>query len=336
MALDLSMLDGDGGAAFGGSSTGVPRALLTLFEEDPANPRFEEDPEEFRLFVADVRMRGILQPIVVRRLDGGRLQIRFGARRHRAAIAAGLIEAPYIVTDDPRQLDDYAQVAENQQRVALQPLELALFAAKKIAAGEKKLAVAAGLGMRPSALSHLLCLSGAVPAFILELYHARRCRTPLYLYRLRQLWRRDPLRVEAECAAAPEVGAALIDAIELNLQRGGGAALPNGAETGAPSALVADAGGEAGAVGRTVPVGALPEGERGTPSPSRRRARSRPGVRSFKPLLFGIWQGREVVLRLRMRPSAEGMIWVQRCDDRKEMEVPIIDFVLKRVVDAAS
>lgn len=41
----------------------------------------------------------------------------------------GLADAPYVVTDDERQFDDYAQVAENEQRAPLQPLELAAFIA---------------------------------------------------------------------------------------------------------------------------------------------------------------------------------------------------------------
>ena len=78
-------------------------------------------------------------------------------------------------------------MAENEQRHALQPLELATFITKKLAAGETKRAVAAKLHLDPSAVTQLLALTGDVPATILELYHSRRCRPPLYLYELRKI-----------------------------------------------------------------------------------------------------------------------------------------------------
>ncbi len=200
MALDLSALDGwelnpkprEGGSA--------ARAVLSLLEEDPENPRFEDAPEDFAALVEDVRAHGILQPIVVRRLASGKLRIRFGARRYRAAVKLGLPDVPYVVTEDPRQFDDYAQVAENERRTALQPLELATFIAKKLQHGDSKAKIAARLGIHPSALTHLLCLVGDVPPILLELYHSRRCRTIQYLYRLGRLWKADSRRVEEACA----------------------------------------------------------------------------------------------------------------------------------------
>lgn len=195
MALDLSALDGDTALA---SSAAVSRATpetapiapLSDFEEDPNNPRTEFDGADWSAFVEDIRERGILQPIIVIRTDAGKLRIRFGARRYRAAVEAGLPKAPYLVTEDPRQFDDYAQVAENEQRKSLQPLELAAFAAKKIASGEKKNRVAKNLRIDPSALTHLLALVDA-PAFLLELYHGDKCRHPYYQYRLRKLYEQD-------------------------------------------------------------------------------------------------------------------------------------------------
>ncbi|WLI91089.1 ParB/RepB/Spo0J family partition protein [Massilia sp. R2A-15] len=331
MALDLSMLDeyyaprGDAGGI-------AARAPLSLFQEDPDNPRFEDDAEEFQLLVADVLAHGILQPIVVRRVEGGRLRIRFGARRYRAAVTAGLADAPYIVTEDPRQFDDYSQVAENQRRAPMQPLELALFAAKKIASGEQKIAVAARLGMRPSALSHLLCLTGAAPPFLLELYHARKCRTPLYLYRLLRLWRRDAPMVEAACAAATEIGAALIERLESEWNGRREVATADGLPAGG-----AAGGADAGAA--RVPGGLAPVG---APQPGPDTARgvlrglaARRDNRVRRPLLIVTWKGREAVMRLRVRPSTEALIWVQWCDDQREAEVPCAEILVSRLVDAA-
>jgi ParB family chromosome partitioning protein len=214
MALDLSALDYDAGIELRVHALGVAaRAPLDKFEEDPENPRFEADAEAFDALVADVRERGILQPIVVRRAPDGRLRIRFGARRFRAAILLALADAPYVVTEDERQFDDYAQISENERRLPLQPLELATFIAKKLAHGEKKKAIAARLGIDPGALTHLLALTGDVPLFVLDLYHSRKCRSPRFLYRLRRLGTENSLLVTRRCVEAVDIDLRFIEAL---------------------------------------------------------------------------------------------------------------------------
>ena len=67
----------------------VPTATLY---QDPGNPRSEfTEPALAELF-ADVQVRGILQPLVVRPADfESRHRIQFGAKRLRAAIRVGLL-----------------------------------------------------------------------------------------------------------------------------------------------------------------------------------------------------------------------------------------------------
>ena len=205
-ALDLSALDGGpslrGGAAVEERKT-APRAPLSAFEEDPDNPRTEFDDPEFADFVADVRVRGILMPVVVREIEG-KLRIRFGHRRYRAAQLLHLADLPYVVTEDERQFDDYSQVSENQKRTPLQPLELAHFIQKKLNLGEKKKDVASKIGIDASAVTHLLSLVDA-PAFLLELYHSRKCRAPHYLYELRKLHEKSPELVAERCQSADDI-----------------------------------------------------------------------------------------------------------------------------------
>lgn len=218
MVFDLSALDAHFAGPMANPSGAAAVAPLASFEVDPDNPRFEEDALSFDCLVADVRAHGILQPVVVRRLDSGKLRIRFGARRYRAAVKLGLATIPYVLTEDARQFDDYAQVAENQQRSPMQPLELAVFAAKKIAAGEKKSQVAERLGMHASALTYLLCLTGDVPPFILELYHTNKCRSPRYLYQLKGFWEAAAQMVERTCAAVAEVDLRLIESLAVEVK----------------------------------------------------------------------------------------------------------------------
>jgi ParB/RepB/Spo0J family partition protein len=121
----------------------VPRASLY---EDTNNPRTEIPDAELDELTDDIRQHGILQPIVVHRADReGQYQIHFGATRWRAAQRIGLYEVPVVVRDGPT--NPYAQVAENQKRHGLTPLELARFIRGRIDAGDSNTRVARILGM---------------------------------------------------------------------------------------------------------------------------------------------------------------------------------------------
>lgn len=109
----------------------VPTGLALLvpvdqLDEDPDNPRKEFPPEAIEELAQNIAQRGILQPIVVSdRDDKGRYLIRFGSRRCRAAIQAGLTTVPVVFAVEARNV--YDQVAENLKRQNLSPLELAQF-----------------------------------------------------------------------------------------------------------------------------------------------------------------------------------------------------------------
>jgi len=84
--------------------------------------RKEFDGEEQRNLVASIRKSGIIQPIVVRRLENG-YEIIAGERRWRAAQEAGLKEVPIIVREAGDL--DMAEISlvENIQRSDLNPIE---------------------------------------------------------------------------------------------------------------------------------------------------------------------------------------------------------------------
>ena len=72
--------------------------LSTRLEEDPGNPRTEFPDEEIAELAQDIALRGILQPIVVRRAgEAGRYRVLFGAKRLRAARQAGLEVVPVVI-----------------------------------------------------------------------------------------------------------------------------------------------------------------------------------------------------------------------------------------------
>lgn len=95
---------------------------ISLIDESPTNPRRYFDPDKMAQLTADVARRGILQEVVVRPKPP-RFELVFGARRLRAATAAGLKEIPATV----RRLSDQEvlelQATENRQREDVHPLE---------------------------------------------------------------------------------------------------------------------------------------------------------------------------------------------------------------------
>lgn len=86
------------------------------------NPRKRFDEAQLAELTESVRSLGVLQPILVRPVNG-HLEIVAGERRYRAAVAAGLAEIPVVVRDlDDRQAAE-ARIVENIARADLDPLE---------------------------------------------------------------------------------------------------------------------------------------------------------------------------------------------------------------------
>jgi ParB family transcriptional regulator, chromosome partitioning protein len=98
----------------------VPIAAIV---PNPRQPRHVFDDETLAELTHSIREFGLLQPIVVRPLDGGRYELVMGERRWRAAQQADLDCIPAIVrsTADDAMLRD--ALLENIHRVQLNPLE---------------------------------------------------------------------------------------------------------------------------------------------------------------------------------------------------------------------
>jgi ParB family transcriptional regulator, chromosome partitioning protein len=95
----------------------------TLVARNPRQPRDVFDEEEIDQLATSLLDVGMLQPLVVRPLDGDRYELVAGERRLRAAIVAGLPTVPAIVraTEDADLLKE--ALVENIHRVQLNPLE---------------------------------------------------------------------------------------------------------------------------------------------------------------------------------------------------------------------
>jgi ParB family chromosome partitioning protein len=93
-----------------------------LIDPNPRQPRQVFDEEALAELVHSIREFGLMQPVVVRAVDG-RYQLVMGERRWRAAQQAGLATIPAIVreTADNDMLRN--ALLENIHRVQLNPLE---------------------------------------------------------------------------------------------------------------------------------------------------------------------------------------------------------------------
>ncbi len=86
-------------------------------------PRKIFNGKEQRSLAASIKKNGILQPIVVRRIESG-YEIIAGERRWRAAQIAGLMNVPIIIRHNAKDIDvAELSLVENIQREGLNPIE---------------------------------------------------------------------------------------------------------------------------------------------------------------------------------------------------------------------
>ncbi len=99
---------------------------ITLMQPGKYQPRTSMDQASLTELAESIKAQGIMQPILVRPIDGGRFEIIAGERRWRAAQIAEFKEVPVLV----REVSDESALAmsliENIQREDLNPLEEAL------------------------------------------------------------------------------------------------------------------------------------------------------------------------------------------------------------------
>jgi ParB family chromosome partitioning protein len=186
------------------ATEGLPLLVsVDCLAEDPHNPRTEFPAQEIAELAQDIALRGILQPIVVRRLaDDGRYQVLFGAKRLRAAKQAGLEIVPVIIGAQTH--DAYAQVAENQKRHGLTAIDLARFMRSRVDAGESNAEIARQMGIDPTTVAHHLALL-SLPPKLDEALRSGRCTSPRTLYELAKLIETKPERVKSIISREGEI-----------------------------------------------------------------------------------------------------------------------------------
>ena len=168
--------------AQGGGAANLPSTLpVGQLQAGKYQPRTRMDEGALAELASSIRTQGIMQPVLVRPVGGGRYEIIAGERRFRAAQLAGLEEIPVLV----REVDDPAAAAmaliETIQREDLNPLEEAQGIARLISDFNFTHEQAAtAVGRSRSAVSNLLRLvnlAGPVQTMLMagdiDMGHAR-------------------------------------------------------------------------------------------------------------------------------------------------------------------
>lgn len=96
---------------------------ISFIQPNPYQPRKVFNPEELESLAASIKEKGILQPLVVRKVAENHYELIAGERRLRAAQLAALEKVPVLVKDIA--ISDRLELAliENIQRENLSPLE---------------------------------------------------------------------------------------------------------------------------------------------------------------------------------------------------------------------
>jgi ParB family chromosome partitioning protein len=147
------------------SDTAPPREhtptvlALDLLQPGKYQPRTRMDEGALYELAESIKQQGVMQPVLVRPVGGGRYEIIAGERRTRAARLAGLTEVPVLVKPVPDEAAAVMSLIENIQREDLNPLEEAQGLQRLVS--EFKLSheqAAQAVGRSRSAASNLLRL----------------------------------------------------------------------------------------------------------------------------------------------------------------------------------
>lgn len=96
---------------------------LDMIQPGKYQPRVDMSQESLDELADSIKAQGLVQPIVVRPINGGRYEIIAGERRWRASKLAGLDTVPALVRDVSDRSAIAMALIENIQRENLNPME---------------------------------------------------------------------------------------------------------------------------------------------------------------------------------------------------------------------
>ena len=132
---------------------------ISSIEANPNQPRKAFDDEALASLAASIQQNGVIQPLLVKPLPGGRYELVAGERRLRASKLAGVDKVPAYVRADLEANTLELALLENMARVDLNPIDAARACAALVEdLGLTKEEVAKRVGKSRVAVSNLIRL----------------------------------------------------------------------------------------------------------------------------------------------------------------------------------
>ena len=110
-------------ATASGTTEGLANLSVAAIQPHPDQPRRYFDEAALEELAASIASRGVIQPVIVTTLGGGKYRLVAGERRWRAAQKAQLHEIPAIIRDLSERDVIALALIENIQREDLNPVE---------------------------------------------------------------------------------------------------------------------------------------------------------------------------------------------------------------------
>lgn len=184
LGVDVLLSAADTTTTISSNDKSLQELPVDVISQSPYQPRQIMQPEALEALATSIRQQGVVQPIVVRKVEHG-YELIAGERRWRAAQQAGLQEIPAVIKQVDEQQAAAIALIENIQREDLNPLEEAQAFSNLIDKfGLTHQEVGEVVGRSRTAVSNslrLLSLAGPVKDMLnqgeLEMGHARALLT---------------------------------------------------------------------------------------------------------------------------------------------------------------
>lgn len=104
----------------------LTHVALDKITPNPTQPRSTFDEQPLESLAESIKELGLIQPITLQRVEGGRYTIISGERRWRASQMAGVESIPAYIREVEDEAIHVMALVENLQREDLNPIEIAL------------------------------------------------------------------------------------------------------------------------------------------------------------------------------------------------------------------
>ena len=300
------------------NGTGPLKVALSAIDEDPAQPRTQDNPgfrpESIAELAASYGPNGPKSPISLRDnlAEPGRYIINHGHRRFRAAKAKGLTAIPAFIDNDYHEID---QVIENLQRNDLTPREISDWIGRELAKGVKKGDIAKSVGKSAAFVTQHANLLD-LPEAIAAAFNSGRASDVTVVNELLTAYKKNPKEVAAWLADEHQE----ITRGEVKLLRGFLDEKRNGMEGEPAESVVAESscGTETNGVERTSAIA---------------REKIIDSSKLSRAIIQVAYDGRPARLVLTRRPRAKGHAWLKYDEDGREFEANLAEVTLVALIE---